>query len=78
MEKLHSVKFLPQKMLCLLNKLMTPLHQETPLMQRCEAADHDPRAFDSSLGIPGPNYKMSRRVCSGTLQEKRAGSTKQV
>jgi len=57
---------------------MTPLHQETPLMQRCEAADHDPRAFDSSLGIPGPNYKMSRRVCSGTLQEKRAGSTKQV
>lgn len=35
-----------KKTLRLLNKLITPLWQEIPLMQRCEA-DDDPRALDS-------------------------------
>lgn len=48
-----------KKTLRLLNKLITPLWQEIPLMQRCEA-DDDPRALDSLLDISRPSYKMSR------------------
>lgn len=58
-EKLNSVRYSPEKMLNLLNKLITPLREEIPLMQRCEA-DDDPRAIDSLFDISGPNYKMSR------------------
>lgn len=42
MEKLNSVRFSPQNKL---NKLITPLWQEIPLKQKCEA-DADPGALD--------------------------------
>lgn len=42
MEKLNSVRFSPQNKL---NKLITPLRQEIPLKQKCEA-DADPGALD--------------------------------
>lgn len=56
MEKLNTVRFSPQKKL---NKLITPLRQEIPLKQRCEA-DADPRVLDSPQDISGCSYKMSQ------------------
>lgn len=64
MEKLNSARFSPQKMLCLLNKLITLLQQEIPLVQKCEAED-DPRA----LGI----FKISHIPATKCPEEKDKG-----